>query len=409
MKRNTIEELKKIAEYGEDKREYELELTMLVRGEKDWASIECELTDILNNSSDDDVRYVAFYGLNILYRNIRNYDKLMRLIDKSYGGFYQKYKNRKSFDHLYALYELDYETWYNYDDIVGRTYNDALRFADNAGYVHTFADVFATICEKGGLEEKRKFLDDWADKALFMAEKAIELDGDYAKYYCTKARILSVKGDHGGAKQNIIKAIALEDSSRADYPLRLSKYQYYKLLIESNERFERLEKYTGFKIDENAIPNNIERVPIYDGDEPYVFVSYAHKDAEKVYGLIRLLQDKGLRVWCDCGIECKSEFAAYIEDRIEKARAFILMLSPAATCSQWVRRELSYAINKHDNLCNVGNGSFIPTGVQISPTELLNGMKLQLHPYNQIMQYTMSDEDFANKIVNDHKECVKRQ
>ena len=44
----------------------------------------------------------------------------------------------------------------------------------------------------------------------------------------------------------------------------------------------------------------------YSGDEPYLFISYAHKDSERVLPVILSLQEKGFRVWYDEGIEVGS-------------------------------------------------------------------------------------------------------
>ena len=41
----------------------------------------------------------------------------------------------------------------------------------------------------------------------------------------------------------------------------------------------------------------------YNGNEPYIFISYAHKDSDKVLPIIRELQSRGYRVWYDAGIE----------------------------------------------------------------------------------------------------------
>ena len=42
--------------------------------------------------------------------------------------------------------------------------------------------------------------------------------------------------------------------------------------------------------------------PAYKGDEPFIFVSYAHADAEQVYGELQSLHDQGFNVWYDDGI-----------------------------------------------------------------------------------------------------------
>ena len=41
--------------------------------------------------------------------------------------------------------------------------------------------------------------------------------------------------------------------------------------------------------------------PAYKGDEPYVFVSYAHDDSSRVYPEITRLRDQGFNIWYDEG------------------------------------------------------------------------------------------------------------
>ena len=38
-------------------------------------------------------------------------------------------------------------------------------------------------------------------------------------------------------------------------------------------------------------------VSTYNGSEPYIFVSYAHKDSEEVFSTIEQLTSLGYRVW----------------------------------------------------------------------------------------------------------------
>ncbi len=42
--------------------------------------------------------------------------------------------------------------------------------------------------------------------------------------------------------------------------------------------------------------------PAYQGDEPYVFVSYSHADTERVYAELARLNDQGFNIWYDEGI-----------------------------------------------------------------------------------------------------------
>ena len=40
----------------------------------------------------------------------------------------------------------------------------------------------------------------------------------------------------------------------------------------------------------------------YEGEEPYVFVCYAHKDSDVVYPEMAWLRDEGVNLWYDEGI-----------------------------------------------------------------------------------------------------------
>jgi len=39
--------------------------------------------------------------------------------------------------------------------------------------------------------------------------------------------------------------------------------------------------------------------PAYQGDDPYIFVSYAHDDADLVFPEMQRLRDAGFNVWYD--------------------------------------------------------------------------------------------------------------
>ena len=41
----------------------------------------------------------------------------------------------------------------------------------------------------------------------------------------------------------------------------------------------------------------------YEGNENYIFVSYAHKDSDRVIPIIEELDAAGFRIWYDSGIE----------------------------------------------------------------------------------------------------------
>ncbi len=48
--------------------------------------------------------------------------------------------------------------------------------------------------------------------------------------------------------------------------------------------------------------------PAYSGNEPYVFVSYAHKDSNAVFPELKWLKDQGFNIWYDEGISPGTEW-----------------------------------------------------------------------------------------------------
>ena len=54
----------------------------------------------------------------------------------------------------------------------------------------------------------------------------------------------------------------------------------------------------------------------YEGREPYIFISYAHKDMAKVLPIIEGLAEKGFRIWYDAGIEAGTEWPEYIAEHL---------------------------------------------------------------------------------------------
>ena len=113
----------------------------------------------------------------------------------------------------------------------------------------------------------------------------------------------------------------------------------------------------------------------YEGKEPYIFVSYAHKDSSLVLPLIEALQHEGFRVWFDQGIEAGTEWPEYIEDRLCDCNSMIVFMSNNAVDSLNCRNEINLALSIHKELLVI----------YLEQTELRHGMRLQLSSVNQCL------------------------
>lgn len=84
----------------------------------------------------------------------------------------------------------------------------------------------------------------------------------------------------------------------------------------------------------------------YEGKEPYIFISYAHKDSDRILPIISALQERGFRVWYDAGIEAGTEWPEYIAEHLENCGVFLAFLSQAALESPNCRQEINFAVEE---------------------------------------------------------------
>ncbi len=79
-------------------------------------------------------------------------------------------------------------------------------------------------------------------------------------------------------------------------------------------------------------------------DAPYVFVSYASADRERVLPVVERLEAAGVSVWIDReGIHGGANYALEIAEAIEGAAALLLMCSSASLASRNVKQEIALA------------------------------------------------------------------
>ena len=82
----------------------------------------------------------------------------------------------------------------------------------------------------------------------------------------------------------------------------------------------------------------------YRGDEPYVFVSYSHADEALVGLQVGGLQDHGVNVFYDEGINPGSEWSDALAHAIEHCAHFVYFVAPHSVVSEHCRRELNFAL-----------------------------------------------------------------
>ena len=85
---------------------------------------------------------------------------------------------------------------------------------------------------------------------------------------------------------------------------------------------------------------------VYEGFEPYIFVSYSHQDSNIVMPLIRGMQRHGFRIWYDAGIEHGNLWQENIANRLEHCSCMLILLSRSAVESHHCRNEIVYGADR---------------------------------------------------------------
>lgn len=82
----------------------------------------------------------------------------------------------------------------------------------------------------------------------------------------------------------------------------------------------------------------------YEGTRPFLFVSYAHRQSDAVIDTIRILHEKGYRLWYDEGIPAGSDWPANIAQHMQNCERVLFFLSHRAMESQNCYSEMRTAV-----------------------------------------------------------------
>ena len=129
--------------------------------------------------------------------------------------------------------------------------------------------------------------------------------------------------------------------------------------------------------------------PAYRGKDPYIFISYAHRDSEKVFAEIRRFNEAGFNVWYDEGIAPGNEWTDEIADALADCAVFVVMLTPVSASRENVMNEINFALDEKKPFL----------AIHLEETELKRGLKLQIGTKQAILKYNMSEEEYEYKFT----------
>ena len=130
----------------------------------------------------------------------------------------------------------------------------------------------------------------------------------------------------------------------------------YYAWYEGADEWVPLKKIPGIEQSLNGKENEVQLIPpvdAYSGNEPYIFISYAHSDCANVFKEISFLHDAGYNIWYDEGIEASNEWSEEIAKALISASVFLVYISPQSTSSINCRNEINLALNENSSAADL--------------------------------------------------------
>ena len=89
-----------------------------------------------------------------------------------------------------------------------------------------------------------------------------------------------------------------------------------------------------------------EKLKAYTGEEPFIFVSYAHDDVNTVMPVLKDMEENRFRFWYDEGIMTGAKWAAVINEKITRCTQFVVFISQRSVLSENVKNEVHLAFKR---------------------------------------------------------------
>ena len=123
----------------------------------------------------------------------------------------------------------------------------------------------------------------------------------------------------------------------------------------------------------------------YEGEKPYLFFSYCHKDAPKAYPIIERLSIDGFRVWFDDGLHPGDDWPDVVAEHLYSGAVCLIAVSEAYAASHNCKNELTYAVNHNKQIVSVVLEQF----------KMPKGISLQIGSANYLNLFDFSDDPEA--------------
>jgi hypothetical protein len=128
----------------------------------------------------------------------------------------------------------------------------------------------------------------------------------------------------------------------------------------------------------------------YSGNDPFIFISYAHDDKLVVYPEVERLHRMGYRLWYDEGIRPSGDWPEEIAIKLTGCSLFLVFLSARAIESRNVMNEMHFALSR------AKPKTFL--AIHLEKFKLPDSVQLQVGRIQAIHRHTMSEEQYCNQL-----------
>ncbi len=197
------------------------------------------------------------------------------------------------------------------------------------------------------------------------------------KYYLTQAKWIDGFPDHRNVLDDLVSCVnlLLRKGESQDFDVEIRNYWEI-----DNAPFKEKSQ------DDEAI--TLKRpFDAYSGDEPYIFVSYAHKDSDLVFREIEKFHDAGYHVWYDQGLTAGQEWDEEIEDALMDSSLLVVFISENSMASNNVVDEIKLALEEKIDI--------VP--IYLEEAKLAKGLKLRLSQKHEIFKYKSYEDDYLEQ------------
>lgn len=137
------------------------------------------------------------------------------------------------------------------------------------------------------------------------------------------------------------------------------------------------------------------RAAPYEGQEPYIFLSYCHRDRERLIPLFDYLAGEEYRIWFDDGNQGGDDWLDNIENHLEDCRVMIAFITENSSLSHNCKSEIVYALKCRKKVIPILMGS----------TELPKGLRMQLSHLHYLSRMDFDSDELLMAKACKAVEC----